>query len=496
MKFLAFYIVLAIPLLRLLVRAHYDLWRPEVVVVLAVFALPSFALSRLPGGKPVFFGVLSVWAAFFSATSVRAELWPSVPWILAFGALAFLLLGATAVFRDRFPSLLALMLGGMFGAEVWLASTAGSPGGPPPAAVERLPHTIYLVLDEQAGIAGFPPLIQECADAAGAWRSTMERHGFTVYPNAFSNYSVTWQSLPSILNDQLLRPKGLYMLEGNLLAGNALFARATARGQEIAVYQSDYVRFNLPRYRYSRVREYDFNDVSALLATDASWSERTRHLLIWYFLLDRPIALLVHEYSPGLPLTVRTGPLSIRKLWPRAIAQDILRARRPTLFFVHLLAPHSPYILDSKGNVRPYRDWPRQAEYTREYRNYCGQSAFLARQLNDFFGALQQGGVLESARVVMHGDHGSRVKRYSAEPTLRELLDSFSAMLAIRQPGPGLARVDSTKGSLLSLLRQSEGRPAGTEQDLNSVFLGGPEESDKSDIGDLRPVSILDLWKE
>ena len=36
------------------------------------------------------------------------------------------------------------------------------------------------------------------------------------------------------------------MLEGNLLAGNALFARANARGLDLAVYQSDYVRFNLP----------------------------------------------------------------------------------------------------------------------------------------------------------------------------------------------------------------------------------------------------------
>jgi hypothetical protein len=156
------------------------------------------------------------------------------------------------------------------------------------------------------------------------------------------------------------------------------------------------------------MREYDFNDVSALLATTASWSERARHIFIWYFLLDRPIALLIHDYFPDLPSTLRTGPLSVRKLWPRTIAQDILRARRPTLFFVHLLTPHSPYLLDSQGNVRPYREWQRQPEYTREYRKYCEQSAFLARQLEDFFGPLQQAGVLESARVVVHGDHGSR----------------------------------------------------------------------------------------
>jgi len=158
--------------------------------------------------------------------------------------------------------------------------------------------------------------------------------------------------------------------------------------------------------------------------------------------------------------------------------------------------PPALLLLDSQGNVRPYREWQRQPEYTLKYRKYCEQSTFLARQLEDFLGALQQAGVLESARVVVHGDYGSRLKRYSVEPTLRELLDSFSAMLAICQPGPGQARIDSTKGSLLSLLRQSEGRPAGTEQDLNNVFLGGTEDSSESDIANLRAASILDLWKE
>jgi len=61
--------------------------------------------------------------------------------------------------------------------------------------------------------------------------------------------------------------------------------------------------------------------------------------------------VLIQEYFPDLPSTVRTGPISLRQLWPRTITQDILQARRPTLFFVHLLTPHSPYLLDSQGNV-------------------------------------------------------------------------------------------------------------------------------------------------
>ena len=489
--FLAFYMVLAIPLLRLLIHSHYELWRPEVLAILLLFAFPCFALSRLPGGKPVFFGVLSLWAAYFSATSVVAEAAPTTPWVLIFGGLAFLMLGSAAVLRERLPYLMSLMLGGMLAAEVWLAVAAGSPGGPTAAVALHLRHTIHLVLDEQIGIAGFPPLIQECADAADNWRATLERHGFTVYPNAFSNYDETWKSLPSILNDQLLRPKGQYKLEGNRLAGNMLFARAAARGLDLAVYQSDYIRFDLPRYRYSRVREYDSHDLSALLATTASWSDRARHIFTWYFLLDLPTRLLINKYLPNLVLATRIGPLSVRKFWPQVLLQDILRAKRPTLFFVHLLHPHYPYVLDSVGNVRPFREWHREPEYSRDYRLYCGQSTFLARQLDEFFSALQRLGVFELSRVVLHGDHGSRMKKYSQTPTLRELLDSFSAMLAIRQPGSAQGRADLTKESLLSLLRRSEGRASGVEWDINSVFLA--EAGDPDDFGG-RPVSILHLW--
>lgn len=515
-RFFSFYLVLALPLLRLLVRARYELWRPEVAASLLLLTLPCLALATLPGGVPVFLGLLTLWVSFFAATGVQAQVSSGLPWGMYFAALAMLVGGAALAFRERFALLMTIYLGGMVGAEAGLAlagdrgdssgetaANAAPRSGPPPA------HTIHLILDEQTGMAGFPQQIGACESAARTWRETLERHGFTVFPNAFSNYDMTWISIPSILNERLLEGEGQFQRRNHIVPGNRLFAKATARGLDLAVYQSDFMRFSNDRHRYRRVREYDSNDVSAMLAVPAAWTERVRHLLVWYFMLDRPLASLLKLRFPELAMGIRMGPLAVRKIWPRIILEDIVAARRPTLFFAHLLTPHAPFIYDATGRVRPSAEWKgplalSDAEYVARYRDYCGQSAFLAHQLDVFFGDLRKAGILDTAHVVLHGDHGARVrvvknleeaddiwKKYPAQPTLRDLLDSFSVMFAVRSPGASHGIVNPAKGSILSLLWLSEGRPdPGADSDFNKIYVA----SEDGVIA--RSISILRLWRD
>ncbi len=509
-RFLSFFIVLAIPLLRHLVRLRYEIWRPEVWAALAVLALPCLALAWLTRMPRLFYSLLTLWIAIFATSSLYVELFSGWPWIAVFAGLIVAIGAAAAIFRERLPLLMALALGGMLGAETVLMMTTGGwlsdeselrlDDGRPPR------HRIHLILDEQTGLAGFPAEIPECAGAARAWSGMLERYGFTIYPNAFSNYNETWYSLPSILNDQLLRVRGRYRLERNMFAGNSLFAAASARGLELAVYQSDYMRYNIPRYRYAVVREYDSSDISALLSASTAWTDRTWRILVWYVLMDRLFASYVRIWAPGIAMGARVAPLATRKVWPQAILQDVFRARASTLFFVHLLNPHHPYVFDVRGNVRPTREWRSPVayskdEYVKNYVDYCGQSTFLARQLDEFFGRLQDEGILENTQVVLHGDHGSRIRIASspaaaldpdqilpAHPTARELLDSYSAMLAIRQPGASQPRTDTTKSSLLYLIRKYDGRAG--DADLNNVYLV----DEFGAIG--RSIPILDIWKD
>ena len=510
-RFLSFYLVLAIPLLRLLIRARYELWRLEVLASLLLLTLPCLALAALPGGTSVFFGLLTLWVGFFAATGVQAQISSGLPWVVYFAALAILMGGAALVFRERFALLMAIYLGGMVGAEAALtltgereaAADAAPRSGPP------LAHTIHLILDEQTGMAGFPRQIEACESAARTWQATLERHGFTVFPNAFSNYDLTWISIPSVLNEQLLEREGQFQRRNHIVPGNRLFAKATARGLDLTVYQSDFMRFSNDRHRYRRVREYDSNDVSALLAVPASWPERVRHLMVWYFMLDQPLAGLLKPRFPELAMGIRMGPLAVRKVWPRVILEDIVAARTPTLFFAHLLTPHAPFIYDASGRVRPSAEWKgplalSDAEYISRYRDYCGQSAFLAHQLDGFFGELRKAGILDTAQVVLHGDHGARVrvvknleeaddlsKKYPVQPTLRNLLDSFSVMFAVRSPGALHGSVNPTKGSILSLIWLNDGRPdPGADSDFNKVYVAG------EDGVIARSIPILRLWKD
>ena len=512
-RFLAFYIVLAIPLLRVLLSAHYELWRPEVLALLALFALPCLALAFLPGGKWSFYALLAPWAAFFATSGVKADLVPTVSLWWVFAGLTVLTGAGIAVFRERFPLLMGILLTGMFAAEAGLLAVGGRIFSEPPALppTPGLPHAIYLVLDEQTGIAGFPQEIPACAEAARAWLDTMSRHGLTVYPNAYSNYNMTQQSLASVLNDSLLNDGAQFQRRNGMIAGNVLFGKAVALGMGLAVYQSDYVRFNNPGFRYSQVREYDPNDVSALLSTTASWNEKTRHLAIWYGLINRPLGVFIRRYFPHAPESIRIGPLSVRKVWPQTLLQDIFTADRPTLFYAHLLAPHYPYVFDAKGAVLPLRDWPRPLSSSpedteRRYRGYCAQSTHLAHQLDGFFAELQQAGLLRNAQIFLHGDHGARVlvtpnmeaaqrdpvQAYAGNLTRPALLDSYSTMLAVRMPGqkqPPVS-IDPTKGSLLSLLRKIGGRTDAPTADLNKVYVIGLDRSIAASI------PILDYWKE
>ncbi len=83
------------------------------------------------------------------------------------------------------------------------------------------------------------------------------------------------------------------------------------------------------------------------------------------------------------------------------------------------------------------------------------------------------------------------VKAFAASPTRRDLLDSFSTMLAVRLPGQTRPGVDPAKASLLFLLRKIGGRAdAESGPDTNMVYLIGPGGAI------LQSIPILDYWKE
>lgn len=516
----AFFAVLALPFLRHLLRLEYPWWRSEVVVLLVVFALPACALAALTARRTWFLPVFVLWLALASASAVNSawygvEEWvPLARWSAIFAALV-VVFGALAVMAQRrLVGLTLVLLSGMLAAEAALAATAKVRAWASPetsasaSATAATPLVIHVVFDGQIGLAGFPEHLPEAAAASRAWRDTLLRHGFTVYPHAFSNYEHTRNSVPSILNDRLMGEAYELIGHDGIVTENQRFEAARARGLSLAVYQSDFIRVAVPG-RETSVREYAAIAPAPMSSELATLAERTEVLAGWYARLDKVGTAVLKGVSPFALFSPNQSPLNVRRVWPDMLRLAVHAAARPTYFFAHVLLPHPPFALDADGRVRMRRLWrlpvrhtPDRNGYDQLYREYADQSRFVAKQLDALLDEFERTGVLARADVLLHGDHGSRVHALAdvtdsladlsnTPDHVRGLIDSYSTLLAVRRAGPGQARVDDTTGGILRLLRRIDGRPEGPEAEaFDRVY--------RYQDGRREPTSVVmrDYWKD
>jgi hypothetical protein len=134
------------------------------------------------------------------------------------------------------------------------------------------------------------------------------------------------------------------------------------------------------------------------------------------------------------------------------VADEVAKARVGEMFFVHILLPHQPYMYQDTCAVRHPDDWDENKEdeplppntaqsRARRYELYFGQILCLRTKLQDMFERWQQAGIYERMKIILHGDHGSRI--YLHEPTgadedrlvVSDYMDSFSALFAVKEPG-------------------------------------------------------------
>jgi hypothetical protein len=173
--------------------------------------------------------------------------------------------------------------------------------------------------------------------------------------------------------------------------------------------------------------------------------------------------------------------------------------------------------------VRSSTDWSherniefyQESEYKHWYQNYLEQVDFLARQLEEFFHELRLAGVFESTMVIIHGDHGSRLRLldegeraarmkllfesrkcplsnrydYVSAPKLQDLLNRFSTLLAIKSAGATQPAQVSIKGSVLSFLRGVLWPPQDESQGLNLVYLF---DSEGLPLG----IPLREIWQD
>ena len=337
---------------------------------------------------------------------------------------------------------------------------------------EELAPLIVLILDEHAGIEGIPLDIEGGAEVREALSELFGSRGFRLYPRAFSQYSSTTDSLSNLLNHSARGTRDAWVREfrGRFSLRESRFLRhAVSSGYAIRIYQSDYLDFcDVEGVRPEACLTYAAARLGSILEQDITWSERAA--AIGTSLLSRSALLEITNRTRvwlrrhGVPIPLpgdepRTlvGPFESMTVLDR-IEADVTRGARGRLFLAHLLIPHSPYVYGADCRVTPRDATPhwlkakdvlppgpagsRTEQLTRErYRRYFSQVQCLTLRLRSFFDALEAGGALEDALVVVLGDHGPRIRPQRPRPgsldSARPIdyVDTFSALFVARGPG-------------------------------------------------------------
>ena len=146
---------------------------------------------------------------------------------------------------------------------------------------------------------------------------------------------------------------------GHSTTRNALFERLRSEGYAIAAYESDYLECCATRTECAATTRYAASTIGVLERLPIPWTRKTRYLASTYLLSDMFLWGLAYSLSPHLLQTAnwRIGPLSVADIWPGRLSRDILQAQRKTMFFAHLLTPHSPYVYRRDGVLRDDREW-------------------------------------------------------------------------------------------------------------------------------------------
>jgi hypothetical protein len=533
LRFLVFAVLLTIPFVRMLLQHHYGFFYLEIAVALLIIMGLAAAAARATQTAAVFHALVIGLIVLLSANTVQVNFLPALEarWIIA-GLLVLTISGAWLLRTNFSWILIVFVLGSVVGDIVNAANLQHETYAEvPPASGEEYHHVIHIILDEMIGLAGMPSGCAECIKASTLFQRSLERGNFRIYPYAFSNYRSTRDSIPSILNGHILGSTGEYLQDTEyvpqpFLRQNRYFDSYLKRDYAIQSYQSDFIRFDAPQYSSVHAHTYSANSLNALHQMDLSWPTRLQQLFVMFIQSDRLWDAIWNRFVPAnfQPARIMVGPLAVEAVWPNQVLKDVRSAKQNTLFFLHLLTPHHPYLYAPDGTIRTLSELKSEgdievdhvAQYERFYRLYGEQIQFLTAQIDQFLEALRSTGLYDSTTIIIHGDHGSRIRLLSSsqrneyarlrgtgsaappqsrfdyveEPRLRDLLDRFSTLLAVKLPASRSPVVVPEMGSVLYFLENLFG-PWGerkTEDDLNAVYLFNAD-------GSPHRIEFIEAWQ-
>jgi hypothetical protein len=478
---LAATLLLAAPLVAFLTTNQYPLVSPEVVILLAAGVAAGLLLGLTSALGPTAAALLLGAGAALSIDMLYGLQDSKLLLVLV----PVLCLALAAVLRQHI-GLIAAVASCVFLATTLLipSTVAGdlaraSPRAEAelPAGDNQLPVVLHLILDEHIGIDGLPKELPE-SDDFGRWLTDAYlQQGFRVHAGAYSEYFDTRNSIPNLLNFTSHDSEWAHLANKTkpyVLTESAYFRHLSKLGYRLHVYQSDHLDYcRVAGMSYSKCFGYRGNSIGSLSGTALGTIERAQFIFNSFIATSTYLNQLRALYGrlrvsfeiAALPewdhAVSRVGPLAVLPVL-KQLEADLRSASRGHAYFVHLLIPHYPYVLDESCRVReevehwlynvpalPKGQLVQNTAATRaeRYRSYFAQIRCQQALLNRLFDAMKDAGVWSDALIVIHGDHSSRIVRNlpvaanATRLTRQDFGDSFSTLFVARIPGRQAALV-------------------------------------------------------
>jgi len=292
--------------------------------------------------------------------------------------------------------------------------------------------------------------------------------GFQLFENNVSNYITTVPSSASYLSGSFYKGGDFDVWARQARSSRGLFAALSGRDYQVWMYapfaywQSRYIdhfRHNVGIYEeeigLAPAGLYDLLHIwLASLApnplTDEALSD-VEGLRDWLFELvtekPRPLSIQqgLHPYS---------GAMMLRRL----VREEELRAPDGQYVYAHAALPHAPWVFDRDcryvGNPGAGRRDPVQRREA-----YLGQAECAVTLVAEFLESLKRLRRYDSSMVVVHADHGQRIRFADGARDSRTLdtpdvtlLSSVNALLMIKRPhAKGPLEIKETPTQLVDL---------------------------------------------
>jgi hypothetical protein len=488
------FLILLTPFIVFLQYHGYRYTDPGAGICLLVLALLALALGTASTISPVL--ELVVIAGLLT---LLADLQFHPPkGVIGLGIIFAGLVGVLWVLRQHAVRIVTVAMAAMLLSSILLPTRSFAARPDHAAAVRRHgdgPLIVHLVLDEQIGIEGFPADITPPAFRSQLKPFFVDR-GFLLFGRAYSEYFNTYRSLAAVLNFKPGEFVGTPLVSPGRtglpwdLTENAYFARLTAAGYALRVYQPDYLNLCANPGPTTSCHTYAATSLGALAPVPLSGVQKASIIASMYLDRSNAYAFVRQLYNAG------RARLSAKRRrmppwnWERnrlsglssmaalhMVAKDLLRAQRGQVVFAHLLLPHYPYVYNRTCDVRPPGEWlermdhadapagsinsaaSRQARYTR----YVEQVECVQGQLDQLISSIPVS-LRRDAIIIIHGDHGSRIVRTEpnggSQASAVDYTDSYSTLFAVKSPRlhPGYDRRMVSITCLMRTLAQSDFR--------------------------------------